>query len=144
MVISSNNYRMVAKDVKQSDLIKAGHMNQDLVRYELHRVWVVEATLKAGKRHVYGKRTYYIDEDSWQIAHGDMFDGRGELWRVHETHAMQAYDVPMVLLACDVQYDLQARRYVVSSLINASKPYKFNQPFDVGSFSTEAMRRFAN
>jgi len=144
MVISYNNYRMVGKDVKHSDLVKAGHMNPDLVRYELHRVWVVEAALKAGKRHIYGKRTYYIDEDSWQIAHGDMFDGRGELWRVREVHAMQTYEAPAPGPACDVQYDLQARRYLVSALINASKPIKYHQPFDASSFSTEAMRRFVN
>ena len=51
-------------------------MNQDLLRYELHRVWVVEATLKRGQRHVYCKRVFYIDEDSWALAHGDIFDGR--------------------------------------------------------------------
>ena len=146
MVISYNNYRMVAKDVKPSDLAKAGHINQDLARYELHRVWVVEATLKAGKRHVYGKRTYYIDEDSWQIAHADISDGRGELWRVREVHAMQMYDAPAPTpgLACDVQYDLQARRYLVSTLINAAKPTKYNLNFDANSFSTDAMRRFVN
>lgn len=144
MVISYNNYRMVAKDVKQSDLIKPGNMNQDLVRYELHRVWEVEGTLKAGKRHIYGKRTYYIDEDSWQIAHGDIFDGRGQLWRVREVHAMQVYDAPAPFPVCDVQHDLQARRYLVSVLVNASKPIKFHVPVDIGTFSTEALRRYVN
>ncbi len=69
MIISYNNYKMNSKSIKYTDLVRPGHLNQDLVRYEPHRVWVVEATLKAGKRHVYAKRTFYVDEDSWQIAH---------------------------------------------------------------------------
>lgn len=144
MIISYNNYRLVSKDVKANDIVKSGHMNQDLVRYELHRVWVVEATLKEGKRHIYGKRVFYIDEDSWQIAHVDIFDGRRELWRVREMHAMQFYDALTIGVACSVQYDLQARRYMVSNLINAAKPMKYNVSFDVSAFSTDAMRRFAN
>lgn len=144
MIISYNNYRLIGKDAKVSDIIKPGHMNQDMVRYELHRVWTVEATLKAGKRHVYAKRTFYVDEDSWQIAHADMFDGRGELWRVHELHAVQYYDFPTPWIACDVQYDLQARRYLITGLVNAAKPIKFGVKFDTNAFSTDAMRRFAN
>jgi hypothetical protein len=144
MIISYNNYRLLAKDIKPGDIVKPGHLNQDLVRYEPHRVWVVEATLKAGKRHVYGKRVFYIDEDSWQIAHADAFDGRGDLWRVHEMHGVQFYDGPAFWFACDVQYDLQARRYLVSGLVNAAKPIKFGVKFDTSAFSTEAMRRFAN
>lgn len=144
MVVSYNNYRLISKDVKASDIVKPGHMNQDLVRYELHRVWVVEATLKPGKRHVYAKRVFYVDEDSWQIAQADMYDGRGELWRVHEMHAVQYYDAPAPWLAGDVQYDLQARRYLVTSLVNAAKPVKFGAKFDTNAYSTDAMRRFAN
>lgn len=144
MIISYNNYRLLGKDAKASDIVKPGHMNQDMVRYELHRVWVVESTLKAGKRHVYAKRTFYVDEDSWQIAHADLYDGRGELWRVHEMHAVQYYDVPTPWIACDVQYDLQARRYLISGLVNPAKPLKFGLKFDTNAFSTDGMRRSAN
>lgn len=144
MIISYNNYRLLGKDVKPKDVALPGHMNQNLIRYELHRVWVVEATLKPGKRHVYAKRVFYIDEDSKQIAHADMFDGRGELWRVHEMHAVQIYDAQVMSEACDVLYDLQARRYLVSALINASKPVKFDVPLELKDFSIDALRRFAN
>ncbi|MBA5640078.1 DUF1329 domain-containing protein [Duganella sp. LX20W] len=144
MLIPYNNYRLVDKNVQANDVVRPGHMNQDLVRYELHRVWVVESTLKEGKRHIYGKRVFYLDEDSWQLAHVDIYDGRKELWRVREMHAMQFYDAQTIGVACGVQYDLQARRYMVSNLINASKPMKYNEKFDVAAFSTDAMRRFAN
>ncbi|SFU38064.1 DUF1329 domain-containing protein [Pseudoduganella namucuonensis] len=144
MIVSYNNNRLIAKQVKPTDIVRPGHMNQDLVRYEMHRVWVVEATLKPGKRHVYSKRVFYIDEDSWALVHADNFDGRGELWRVHEMHGLQYSAAPAYGPACDVIYDLQARRYLVSSLVNASKPFKYHVEFDLSSFSVDAMRRFAN
>ncbi len=50
-------------------------------RWELHRVWVVEATLKKGMRHIYAKRIFYIDEDSWSNAIQDRYDAKGKLWR---------------------------------------------------------------
>jgi hypothetical protein len=67
---------------KQDDLLKPNHLNPDLVRWELHRVWVVEATLKEGKRHIYGKRVFYLDEDSWAALASDQYDARGQLYRV--------------------------------------------------------------
>jgi hypothetical protein len=119
-------------------------LNQDLVRYEPHRVWVVEATLKPGKREIYAKRTYYVDEDSWQVAHADEFDGRGELWRVHEVDAVQFYDVPTTWTACEVEYDLQARRYLVSALTNQEKQMRFNYKVDSSYFTADNLRRLSN
>ncbi len=75
--IPYNSYKLNDTSVKYDEIIKPGHINQDLTRYELHRVWVVEATLKEGMRHIYAKRTFYIDEDTWQasvIDHYDFFD----------------------------------------------------------------------
>jgi len=51
------------------------------VRWELHRVWVVEADLKPGARHIYSERFYYLDEDSWNFALYDSFDQAGKLYR---------------------------------------------------------------
>lgn len=141
MIISYNNNQLTDKSLKYTDIIKPGTMNQDLVRYELHRVWVVEATLRPGKSHVYGKRTYYIDEDSWQIAHADLYDGHGELWRVMEVHGVQYYDAPAYFIAGSAQYDLQARRYVSSGLTNEEKPIRFNVPLRPADFTTDALRR---
>ena len=86
MYVPYNSYKMSDPKLRYSDLLKAGHINQDLARYELHRVWVVEATLKPGTSHIYSKRVFYLDEDSWQILAVDKYDGRGELWRYAEHH----------------------------------------------------------
>ncbi len=61
-------------------MLKAKHVNPDLERWELHRVWVVEATLKEGKRHIYAKRVLYIDEDSWLAVATDQYDARGQFF----------------------------------------------------------------
>ncbi|MFI4940023.1 MAG: DUF1329 domain-containing protein [Burkholderiales bacterium] len=144
MYVAYNNYKLTSKSLKYTDIIRPGHLNQDLVRYEPHRVWVVEATLKPGKRHVYAKRIFYVDEDSWQIAHTDVYDGRGELWRVHEIDAVQFYDVPTPWIACEASYDLQARRYLVTALTNQEKPVKFNFKLESSYFTVDNLRRLSN
>lgn len=144
MYISYNNYALTDKSLKYADLVKPGVMNQDYVRYELHRVWAVEATLRSGKSHIYAKRVYFLDEDSWQVAHGDLYDGRGELWRVLEQYGVQYYNAPAFWLAGSTQYDLQSRRYVSSGLANEEKPMVFMPNMKPDEFSTSALRRAGN
>ncbi len=102
-------------------MLKAGHLNQDLARYELHRVWVVDATLKPGVSHIYSRRTFYIDEDSWAVVAIDAYDGRGELWRYAEQHNENWYNVPMWFGGVEVHNDLQSGRYIAMSLRNEEK-----------------------
>lgn len=141
MYIPYNNYKITDKSLKYKDIIKPNVLNPDMVRYELHRVWEVEGTLRKGANHVYGKRVYQIDEDSWQIAEGQLYDGRGELWRVKELYGVEYYTVPCFWLAGDVQYDLQSRKYLVSGLSSEEKPYVFDAPLAEGDFTTGAMKR---
>jgi hypothetical protein len=141
LIISYNNFKLNDKGLKYTDIAKPSHLNQDLVRYELHRVWAVEATVKKGARHVYAKRMFYFDEDTWQMAHADQYDGRGELWRVHEMHAVPYYDAPMTLYAADVVYDLQARRYIVFSLTNQEKPIRLGVKVTPADFTVDSLRR---
>ncbi|WP_370263245.1 DUF1329 domain-containing protein [Limnobacter sp.] len=141
MYVAYNNYKLTSKDLKYSDIIKTNHVNQDLVRYELHRVWVVEATLKPGARHIYSKRVFFIDEDSWSVLHADQYDARGGLWRVREVFGVQLYDAPTFGPAGEVMYDLQARRYLVNALTNEEKPMEFGKKYTTADFSTAALRR---
>ena len=84
------------------------HIEPELARYELHRVWVVQATLKPGAKHVYSRRVFYVDEDSWQIAVAESYDLQGRLWRVNEAHAINYYDVPVLWSTLEVYHDLAA------------------------------------
>ena len=118
LYIPYNSYKLTGNTIKYADIIKPGHINQDYARYELHRVWVVEATLKKGVRHIYAKRVFYIDEDSWGATVIDAYDTRGELWRVAEAHSINFYDVPMIYQTVEPHYDLQSGRYIVLGLRN--------------------------
>lgn len=144
MYISYNNFKLSDRSLKYKDMVQASNLNSDLVRYELHRVWVLEATVKPGLRHIYAKRVFYIDEDSWSIAHIDQYDGRGELWRIREAHLMPFYDQPMTWAIADVLYDLQARRYLASNMTNEEKPMAFGEKLTLNAFSTAALRRQGN
>ncbi|HET8731704.1 MAG TPA: DUF1329 domain-containing protein, partial [Moraxellaceae bacterium] len=116
MYIPYNNYKVSQPNVQYKNLLMPGHLNPDYLRYELHRVWVVEGTLQKGERHIYSKRRFYIDEDSWNIAAADMYDSRGDLWRVSMAYLTTYYDLPTTWTTLDAYHDLQARRYFVGNL----------------------------
>ncbi|MNO56086.1 hypothetical protein D3C76_465930 [compost metagenome] len=118
MYIPYNSYRLESKSLKYDDIIKAGHINPDHTRYELHRVWEIEGTLKSGARHVYAKRHMYLDEDTWQIAEVEHYDKNAQLWRVAEGHALYRYDQQVSYLAAETLYDLISGRYMVVGLRN--------------------------
>ncbi|WP_044875019.1 DUF1329 domain-containing protein [Pseudomonas sp. LFM046] len=141
--IPYNNYKVSSPEVKYKDLLQPGHLNPAFTRNELHRVWVVEGTLKAGARHIYSKRTLFLDEDSWQAAVVDQYDGRGELWRVSVAYLKNYYDLPTTWSALDVFHDLQARRYHVQNLDNEEPTtIDFTQAVpDDGYFKPSALRR---
>lgn len=129
MYIPYNNYRILSPSIKYKELIQPGHLAPEQTRFELHRVWVVEGTLKGSARHIYSKRTLYFDEDSWQVAMTDRYDSRGELWRVGMGYLTNFYDLPTIWSSIDVFYDLQSRRYVVHKLENEeSSTLDFTQP----------------
>ncbi|MCG2579820.1 MAG: DUF1329 domain-containing protein [Marinobacter sp.] len=140
--IPYNSYELVDRNLSYDEIINAGHINQDLTRYELHRVWHVRATLKSGERHIYAQRDFYLDEDSWQASVIDHYDGRGELWRVAEAHAMQFYDQQVPWYAIEVLYDLLSGRYLALGLTNEeNEPYTFGVERNSREYTPAALRR---
>ena len=136
-----NAFSLDSPELRYEDIIQAGHINPDVTRYELHRVWVVEATLKEGERHIYGKRVYFVDEDSWQIMLADHYDGRGEMWRVGEGHLIPFYDVKVPWLALDTLYDLQNGRYLASGMRNEERDaIEFGVKAVYADFTPSALR----
>ena len=121
LYIPYNNYQLQSPQVKYADILKTGHTNQDLARYELHRVWEVEATLKSGERNIYAKRRFFIDEDSWQIAVSEHYDGRGQLWRVGQAMLVQQFAQQVPVYAFEALYDIIAGRYLAIGMANEEK-----------------------
>ena len=143
LYIGYNGYRLLNKKASYKDILQPGHLNPAYLRYELHRVWVVEGTLKSGERHVYAKRTFYVDEDTWQISVADLYDGRGEMWRVKEAHNMSHYQVPVPWYAVEVSYDLISGRYLPIGLENeiSGYTYQWDYPATSGEYTPAALRR---
>ncbi|MUH71664.1 DUF1329 domain-containing protein [Psychrosphaera haliotis] len=139
--IPYNSYKLHSDEVKYEDIIKPGHINTELVRWEKHRVWVVEATLKDGISHVYKKRTFYIDEDSWQIHIADLYDNRDELYRVAVAYGINYYEVPTHWSTLDAYYDLNSRRYIAIGLDNEEKMYDFQTKQSSSDYTAAALRR---
>jgi hypothetical protein len=141
VIVPYNSYRLHSDTVKVADILKPLHINQDLTRYELHRVWVVDATLKTGSSHLYSRRTFYIDEDSWQVLVVDQYDARGQLWRVSEAHCINYYEVPTFWSTLEVHTDLQDGRYLAVGLDNQGKMYDFSVKRTPADYSPTALSR---
>ncbi|KJZ64584.1 DUF1329 domain-containing protein [Pseudomonas fluorescens] len=136
-----NNYRFAAKTNKYSDIIRPGHINPELPRYELHRVWHVRAELKPGQRHIYKQRDFYLDEDSYQILTADHFDNHDVLWRHAESYTINYYDQPLVWTVGDASYDLIAGRYSIGNLSNEEVAYEFGVPVESDDFTPAKLRQ---
>ena len=141
LYVPYNAYRMHSPELSDAELIQPGHLNPAYLRYELHRVWVVEANLRKGERHINPRRTFYLDEDSYQVLMVDHYDANGELWRYSEAHPISFYEVPAFWSTTEVHYDLQAGRYAAFRL-DPTKPLPpFNTVMDPADFTPQALRR---
>jgi len=140
MIIAANDYK--AESTKYKDYIKPGHLNQDVIRYELHRTWNFEAKLRPNTRHIYARRVYHNDEDAWEISSAELYDGRGQLWRVQELQELQRYNVPLCGSGTETVYDLQAGRYLALAMQNEEPPVNyFADELDPSRYTPNAIRQ---
>lgn len=144
MLVPYNSYAVHQQGIAYGDILQAKHVNPELLRYELHRVWVVEASLRKGFSHPYGKRRFYLDEDSWQILAVDLYDRSGVLTGLQEAHPISYYEVPMFGSTLETLYDLKGGRYFVDGLDNNEKMYDFNAKLTPRDFTPQALRREGN
>jgi hypothetical protein len=147
MLVPYNDFAMYDFNSKFEDVAKTDGIDASHRRYEMHRVWVVEATVKPSVRHVASKKVMYIDEDSWLLLVGEDYDAQGKLWKVRE-----GYPIPVWELggSCDMapfaQYDLLNGRYVFDqSTIGAGKDIRWfeqtnDERFKSDYYSAETLR----
>lgn len=142
LYIPYNGYRLEAEGVKYANLLKVGSIDPSVMRYEPHRVWVLEATLKPGYRHQYAKRVLYIDEDTWMAVMADNYDAHGELWRTNFINTFYAYGAKLFHTGVTVYHDLVSGAYLADRLTNEIDPPKLNgnrlQPF---MYTTDMLRQ---
>ena len=141
LYVAYNSYKLHSDQLTYDDILKPHHINPDLTRFEKHRVWVVEANLKDEFRHVYVKRVFYIDEDSWQVLVADSYDDRGGLYRVALAYGLNYYEVPSPWSTLEVYHDLNSRRYLATGLDNEEEMYDFSVELSDREFTPQALRR---
>ena len=141
MYVPYNPYKLASKEATIDKVILAnGRINQVYTRYELHRQWVVEATLKEGTNHAYSKRVFYRDEDSWETTLIDLYDRRGGLWRHFEDHNLMYYNIGMFNRVAEISYDINANR-MAAFMIDKSRGPDFSWRSPDSYFTAAAVRR---
>jgi hypothetical protein len=138
MYIPYNNNRF--HSTPENQITGRQHANPDTLRYELHRVWVVDGTLAPGKRHLVPHRRLYLDEDTWFAVYSDQWDADGRLWKFSHGTMYLVPDLPAVVLASEFIYDLEAGGYVFAFAFNNERePYKIVPPHGPREFAPETL-----
>lgn len=144
MLVPYNSYAVHQKGIAYDIILRSNTVNPELLRYELHRVWIVDADLRKGFSHPNAKRRFYIDEDSWQILAVDLYDKSGTLSGLQESHPISYYDVPMFGSTLETIYDFKGKRYFVDGMDNNEPMYDFNAKLHPRDFTPQALRREGN
>jgi hypothetical protein len=138
MIVPYNTYKLTyAQDPKA--LTTANHLSPDFVRWEKHRVWVVEGTLKSGARHIYAKRRFYLDEDSWTALASDQYDARGQLYRGSFAFLSQSYDKQVPDSTPFMIYDLVGGSYNINGVVGPYGGIKYIEPLSKSQWSSESL-----
>jgi Protein of unknown function (DUF1329) len=128
LYVPYHSYKFDQQGLAYDKLLTPFHVDPDYMRYEKHRVWVVEAKLREGKRHIYGKRRFYIQEDSWNIVMTENYDGRGELWKVVLINSLYEFNVRGYVSRAMMFHELRAAGYITIRLVNDSDALDHTAP----------------
>jgi hypothetical protein len=139
MFIPYNNNRIM-QPKSDAEVIGPHYVKPEYQRFELHRVWVVEATLKPGQRHQAAKGRYYCDEDTWICALADRWDANGQLWKTLWYTNIVAPDLPGTVSTQYGYNDLLSGTAVISDLYNTKPAHLPQKPrFPESNFTPEAL-----
>jgi hypothetical protein len=138
MYVPYSGYKlMYAKDLKPA--LTPNHVNPEYMRWELHRVWVVEGTLKPGQRDLYSKRVFYLDEDSWVALAADQYDAKGNLYRSTFANMTYSYDVNAVNVDNYAFQDFASGAYTLVGAAGASDGMRYIEPLPEAQWSSESL-----
>jgi hypothetical protein len=144
MYVPYNNDRLNAAEPRA--VMGPQHANQNALRYELHRVWVVEGTLAPGKHHVAPRRRLYIDEDTWLVEYSEAWDEDGKLWKFGQATMTLRPEIPAVITGAQYMYDLLQGGYCYDFTFGGAGGYyrvtDMHRPemFDADALAAEALR----
>ena len=138
MYVSYNNNRLYTRPVRE--VLGREHANPADLRYELHRVWVIDGMLMQGKHDIVAHRRLYLDEDTWLAVYSDAWDEQGKLWKFGQGTMYLMPDVPAVIMGSQFDYDFELGGYAYSFAFNAAaQAYKVTSPHPASLFSPESL-----
>ena len=138
MIVPYNTYKLTYANQAKA-LITPNHLAPDYVRWEKHRVWVVEAPLKPGARHIYHKRRFYLDEDSWIALASDQYDASGKLYRGAFTFLSQSYDKQTPDTTPFMIYDLVGGNYNINGIVGPYGGIKYIETLSKVQWAPDAL-----
>jgi len=141
MIITNSSAKINNFSLKYKDMLKTGHINQDLARYELHRVWVIEANNKPETRHTFKKKVLYVDEDTWNVVMTDNYDQRDQYYKFHEGHLVTVREIQASTTVPEILYDLQSGGYFATALVNEGKPNDLTVTYTKDRFTPEGIKK---
>jgi len=138
MYVPYNNNRFYGRPVHE--VLGKAHANPDDLRYELHRVWVIDGTLVSGKHDIVARRRIYLDEDTWLAVYSDAWDEHGKLLKFGQATMYLMPDVPAVIIGSQFNYDFELGGYACSFVTNGEpQTYMVTPPHPASLFSPEAL-----
>jgi hypothetical protein len=139
MLIPYNDNKLNVPE-HDTDVLDKNFLKPEHVRWELHRVWVVEATLRPGQRHSMPRSRYYLDEDTWIPVLADRWDARGNLWRTLAQYPLVLPDVPATAASTFDMHDLTSGTWFVNGLMNnKAAPLVFLPKFSESNFQADTL-----
>jgi hypothetical protein len=129
-----------ASTAKYKDFLRKDFPNPAFLRYEKHRVWVIEATERGGKNHSFGKRVYYVDEDSWNVVLVENYDKKGSLWRFQEGHVLPLLPIQAANCAPVITFDLPTGRYFINRLLGEEPAPIYEAKMTEGEFTPASVK----
>jgi hypothetical protein len=139
LYVPYNVHKVYTRVKNQEEVLGPKHLNPDAIRWELHRMWVVEATLKQGKRHCYPKRRFYIDEDSWTALACENYDNGGKIAKIGYTMQIQHYVINAPCTKCHVFFNIPAGCYTISFWHAAEGYHRKVNPLPQRDYSPDAI-----
>jgi hypothetical protein len=142
MYVPYNNNRLYGRPT--SEIMGPRHANPNDIRYEPHRVWVIEATLAPGAHHIVPRRRLYLDEDTWLALYSDSWDENGKLWKYGQAAPYLMPDVPALILGSQFVYDFDLGGYVFGFAFNDEpQQYQITVPHPASAFTPESLAAHA-
>jgi len=132
--------------VATHDLLGPAFPNPEIVRWEKHRVWVLEATLHPGERNTSARRMCYLDEDTFFISLTDMYDVNNSMVKTTAVYIRCIPSLPGSITEGYTTWNVTSGDYTYVGTSEYS-PYSGDEFFgsqDPGIFSPEQMAASAS